>query len=217
MKAILITITVFVLVLTTNAQPFSGEIQAFKKQDSLSFPVPNQILLIGSSSFRLWKDVQNSFPTYPIVNRAFGGSTLPDIIRYRYEVIYAYQPKQILIYCGENDFASSDTVTVATVVNRYKQLHQLIRAKFHAVPIGYVSMKPSPSRQHLLPKYKEANYQIQQFLATDANATFINVYKAMLNSNGQPMPDLFIADNLHMNAKGYSIWQKIILPYLVKQ
>jgi lysophospholipase L1-like esterase len=216
MKSILITITVFVLTLTTNAQPFSGEIQAFKKQDSLSFPVPNQIFLIGSSSFRLWKDVQNSFPTYPIVNRAFGGSTLPDVIRYRYEVIYAYQPKQILIYCGENDFASSDTVTVATVVQRYKQLHQLIRAKFSTVPIGYVSMKPSPSRQHFLPKYKEANYQIQQFLVTDTNATFINVYQAMLNSNGQPMPDLFIADNLHMNAKGYSIWQKIILPYLVK-
>lgn len=216
MKSVFLSIVIFVLAITAKAQPFSNEIEAFKKQDSIAFPSPHPILLIGSSSFRLWKDVQASFPAYPILNRAFGGATLPDVIRYRYEVIYAYQPKQILIYCGENDFASSDTVTVATVVHRYKQLHQLIRGKFATVPIGYVSMKPSPSRQHLLPKYKEANYQIQQFLATDANATFINVYTAMLNSNGLPMPDIFIADNLHMNAKGYAIWQKIIQPYLVK-
>ena len=216
MKSIFLSMAIFVLAVTAKAQPFSNEIEAFKKQDSIAFPSPHPILLIGSSSFRLWKDVQASFPAYPILNRAFGGATLPDVIRYRYEVIYAYQPKQILIYCGENDFASSDTVTVATVVQRYKQLHQLIRAKFATVPIGYVSMKPSPSRQHLLPKYKEANYQIQQFLATDANATFINVYTAMLNSNGLPMPDIFIADNMHMNAKGYAIWQKIIQPYLVK-
>jgi lysophospholipase L1-like esterase len=30
------------------------------------------------------------------------------------------------------------------------------------------------------------------------------------------MDDIFEGDKLHMNAKGYDIWQKIILPYLDK-
>jgi lysophospholipase L1-like esterase len=37
----------------------------------------------------------------------------------------------------------------------------------------------------------------------------------MLNSEGKPMEELFIADRLHMNAKGYAIWSKIIAPYLI--
>ena len=108
--------------LETSAQqslPFWNEVQDFKKQDSLRFPASNQILLIGSSSFTYWKDVQEYFPRHTILNRAFGGSSLPDLIRYRYDILYPYQPKQILIYCGENDFAASDTVTVETVVNRF--------------------------------------------------------------------------------------------------
>jgi len=30
----------------------------------------------------------------------------------------------------------------------------------------------------------------------------------MLNRDGRPRPDIFGKDSLHMNAKGYSIWQK---------
>jgi lysophospholipase L1-like esterase len=39
----------------------------------------------------------------------------------------------------------------------------------------------------------------------------------MLDSNGEVFKDIFIADKLHMNAKGYAIWQKIIAPTLVKE
>ena len=39
----------------------------------------------------------------------------------------------------------------------------------------------------------------------------------MLQADGSPMPDIFLKDNLHMNRRGYDIWQKAILPYLNKQ
>ena len=38
----------------------------------------------------------------------------------------------------------------------------------------------------------------------------------MLNENGEPIPEIFLEDSLHMNAKGYAIWQKEIQPYLIK-
>src|SRR5213596_1026689 len=92
-----------------NAQepPFYNEIQQFKKQDSISFPPKDAILLVGSSSFRKWQDVQSYFPNYTIINRGFGGSVLPDVIRYANDIIIPYHPKQVLIYCGDNDLASS--------------------------------------------------------------------------------------------------------------
>src|SRR6188474_2071012 len=186
-------------------QPFWNDIQNFKKQDAVSFPPKNAILLIGSSSFTKWTDVQDYFPGYTIINRGFGGSTLLDEIRYINDIVFPYQPKQIIIYCGENDLASSDTVTAAMVVGRFKQLFQIIRNKTEA-PIAYISMKPSPSRRHLFSKMREGNQLIKDFLATQNNAVFIDVHQKMLDITGEPIPEIFLDDSLHLNAKGYAIW-----------
>ncbi|MBC7934304.1 MAG: G-D-S-L family lipolytic protein [Rhizobacter sp.] len=195
---------------------FREEIQAFKKQDSASFPKANQILFVGSSSFTKWTDVQQYFPVYPIINRGFGGSTLTDVIRYANDIILPYQPKQIVIYCGENDFASDTSLMPAQVAARFYELFSIIRKKYKKVPVAYVSMKPSPSRTHLMAKYNVANVMIRKFLKKKKKTDFIDVYPAMLNSDGTPIKDIFVQDNLHMNKKGYDIWQKIIGPYLKK-
>jgi len=218
-RAISILVIAFLCTSVSRSQgniPFWKEVQVFKQKDSVQFPVANQVLLIGSSSFTMWKDVQEYFPQHKILNRAFGGSTLVDLIRFRYDVIYPYQPKQIVIYCGENDFAASDTVTVELVMQRFKTLYNLVRAKYASVPLLYVSMKPSPSRVHLLPKYREANQQIERFLKADRKAAFADVYQPMLKSDGTVMDDIFKEDNLHMNAKGYEIWKKVLEKLLMK-
>ena len=179
-------------------------------------PPKNAILFIGSSSFTRWKDVQDYFPGYPIVNRGFGGSQLTDVIRYAYDMILPYAPKQVVIYCGENDLASADSVKAADVLLRFKTLFGIIRQNLPQAIIHFVSIKPSPSRQHLFPEIRLANTQIKAFLQKQKAAGFINVYGAMLTTDSQAQPDLFVEDNLHMNEKGYRIWQRLILPYLKK-
>ncbi|MFI5130936.1 MAG: GDSL-type esterase/lipase family protein [Chitinophagales bacterium] len=218
-RCLLLLVLFFLTNLTHAQQPkpaFWNDIQNFKKQDSTHFPGTSKILFIGSSSFTNWKDVQDYFPSYPIINRGFGGSALVDQIRYVKDVVFVYKPKQIIIYCGENDLASSDTVSARTVYNRFRQLFNLIRNKFPNVPILYVSMKPSPSRQLLMPKMREGNALIQKFLKTKKQTGFIDVYKDMIDDEGKPRPELFLDDNLHMNKSGYAIWKKAIELYLKK-
>ena len=195
---------------------FWDDIQAFKKQDSVSFPPKNAILFIGSSSFTMWKDVQQYFPSYRIINRGFGGSSLPDVIRYANDIILPYQPKQIVIYCGENDVAASDTVTGKLVFNRFKQLFTIIRNRYPKVKLTYVSMKPSPSRQLLLSKMINGNELIKKYLSSKKRTSYVDVYLEMIDDEGKPRPDLFLDDNLHMNKTGYAIWQKLIEPHLLK-
>src|SRR5260221_1363110 len=195
---------------------FWDDIQAFKKQDSTHFPGTNKILFSGSSSFTKWTDVQSYFPSYPIINRGFGGSTLINQIRYVKDVVYPYKPKQIVIYCGENDLASSDTVTAKIVYNRFMQLFKLISDKFPNLPIIYISMKPSPSRLLLMPKMREGNSLIQNFLKSQKQTVFINVYNEMVDDEGKPIHELYLEDDLHMNAKGYALWKRAIEPHLKK-
>jgi lysophospholipase L1-like esterase len=217
MKKIVSILIAFVLLHTVLiAQPYAEEIRAFKEKDSITMPAKGQILLAGSSSFTLWKDVQNYFPAYPILNRGFGGSSLTDLIYYAEEVIFKYEPKQIIIYCGENDFAGNDTLYPAQVAQRFFDLFAMIRARYKKVPIAYISMKPSPARQHLMPKFNVANVMIRNFLKKKKRTTYIDVYHKMLDKEGKPMREIFGPDNLHMNAKGYAIWKELIEPVLIK-
>lgn len=199
-----------------QAPPFYDDIQAFKRQDSLAAPAKNAILFIGSSSFTNWKDVSDYFPAHTIINRGFGGSTLVDVIRFAGDIIKPYQPKQIVIYCGENDLASSDTVTANLVLSRFKQLFTAIRKIDPKVPVAFVSLKPSPSRKHLWAKMKMANRLIKSYLATQKKAAYVDVYTKMFNPGGSVMQQIFLEDDLHMNATGYAIWKKAIEPYLIK-
>jgi len=194
--------------------PFWNDIRQFRQQDSIAFPAPKQILFVGSSSFTMWKDVQDYFPGHPIINRGFGGSSITDLIRYAGDIILPYQPKQIVIYCGENDFAGDENLMPAKVAERFYELFGIIRKKYPKVPLAYISMKPSPSRTHLMAKFNVANMMIKSFLDTKKRTAYIDVYHAMLKEDGTPMTDIFLKDNLHMNKKGYAIWQKIIAPYL---
>jgi lysophospholipase L1-like esterase len=220
MKRITYCILLFCFLFSVHAQAqqpaFYDEIQAFKKQDSIKPPPQHAILFVGSSSFRKWTDVQSYFPGYTIINRGFGGSSLPDVIRYANDIIFPYHPKEIVIYCGENDFAGSDAPSAQTVVDRFKTLYGMIRAKMKDVPVVFISIKPSPSRRKYWTKMIEANAAIKSYLATQQHATFVDVFDLMLNDHNQPKPEIFLDDSLHMNAKGYAIWQKAIQPHLIK-
>lgn len=220
MKKTLLTAFLLILLLSSGkaqtAPPFWKEIVSFKKLDSVQ-PVPvHPVLFIGSSSFTKWTDVNDYFPGYSIVNRAFGASTLLDLIRYSYDIIIPYQPRQILIYCGENDLAYSDTITPAEVVMRFKTLFGIIRLNLPNVTIDYVSIKASPKRLNIKDKVIETNKEIARFLKKEKNAGFIDVYYPMLDVQGNYREELFTEDRLHMNSKGYEIWKAIIQPYLIK-
>jgi lysophospholipase L1-like esterase len=201
---------------TAISQPFINEIKAFRRADSIATPPENAILLIGSSSFTNWKDVANYFPDQTIINRGFGGSSLPHMIMYAEDIIFKYNPKQIIIYCGENDLTGGPSVTADTILERLKKLHQLIRSRYKKVPIAYISMKPSPSREKYLVTMQKGNALIKTFMEQQKKSSYIDVYQSMLDANGNILTHIFLSDKLHMNAEGYKIWQGVIAPYLIR-
>lgn len=217
-KIVVLTLCLFLFHIgfTQNQKPFWNEVQHFKSQDSIAFPAKGQVLFIGSSSFTLWKDAQRYFPESSIINRAFGGSQLVDQIYYIKDIVYPYHPKQIVLYCGENDIAASDTVTAQTVLYRFKTLYHLIRKKHKKIPIIYVSIKPSPSRMQHFKVFEESNQLIKKFIASKKRIQFIDVFHLMLDKNNTPLDNIFLQDKLHMNASGYQIWQKALQPFLLK-
>ena len=196
-------------------RPFEKEVAAFARQDSLHPPPGNPILLIGSSSFTMWTDVQQYFPGYEMLNRGFGGSSLEDLIYYAPQILFAYTPRQIIVYCGENDLAASPQPSTKLVLKRFKQLYGLIRNHWPSVPIVYISIKPSPTRWQLESSFVEANERIKGFIQKQKDIQFLDVHTAMLTTGGETRPELYIGDRLHMNEKGYEIWKNRLFPLLL--
>ncbi|HCW09134.1 MAG TPA: GDSL family lipase [Cytophagales bacterium] len=210
---VLVMLPGFSLIAQTKPS-YWDDVQAIKKYDLIYDLHPNPILFVGSSSIRKWERLPMVFGQYNVLNRGIGGAVINDIIFYLNDLVFAYQPRQIVLFVGENDLPVQES-TVDSIVNRTKRLHRMIRAKLPTTPIIYISFKPSPSRDQYMDKAKAAIQKIKEFYSTQPNVTYLDVYSMMLK-DGKSRPELFVSDQLHMNEKGYKMWEKALRPHLLK-
>ena len=148
--------------------PFEKEILAFETQDRATPPPADVILFTGSSSIRFWTDLTTYFPGKAILNRGFGGSQLSDVRYFADRIIVRYQPKQIVLYAGENDIATGKQTARQTYA-RFVDLFRYVRRKLPKSTFTYIAIKPSPSRRQFWLATDDANRLISRFLAKKAN------------------------------------------------
>jgi lysophospholipase L1-like esterase len=193
---------------------WAKELLAFEAIDATNPPPERPIVFTGSSSIRLWKDLATDFAGYPVINRGFGGSELSDVNQFFDRLIGQYRPKQIVIYCGGNDLNSGKSVE--QVVADFKAFHARVRTELPKTRLAYISIALNPARWTQRDRVIQANAAIAAVLAEDPRSVFLNVVPDMLGHDGQPKPDIFVADKLHMNRKGYELWKPRVEAVLVK-
>jgi lysophospholipase L1-like esterase len=190
---------------------FAGEIKAFAEWDSKNAVPAEPVLFVGSSSARMWR-THESFPDLPVVNRGFGGSHISDVIFYADRVVLPYRPRVIVFYAGDNDIAGGKSAQ--RVAQDYRRFVTLVHAKLPATRIVFVTIKPSGQRWSLWPEMNKANALIQDFCKQDARLSFADLATPLLDAGGKPRSDLFLPDQLHLNAQGYALWTKALNPVL---
>jgi len=217
MKTIIVAFLLFALATCTGAQDrrFENEIRAFELADSLTAPQLSGIVLWGSSSFRFWGSCQTDLAPYPVINRGFGGSEMTGAVHFFTRAVLPHRPSILLIYEGDNDLDTGKK-TPQEVLANFQQLVKLASGHLPDLKIGFVAIKPSPLRASLLPQQRVANGLIRQFCQRQRNLAYIDIATPMLNAQGQPRPELFLADQLHLSPAGYQIWAQIIQQYLKK-
>lgn len=192
--------------------PFEAEIRSFEMRDRAVPPIPGGVVFVGSSSFRLWPDLAADFPGVRVMNRGFGGSTLPDVIRHTPRVVLPLRPRLVVLYAGDNDLAAGRTPR--QVAADYRAFVELVRSELPATRVAFVSIKPSPSRWMLADQAREANRLVREEIARDPWQTYVDVFTPMLGPTGRPRPELFVDDSLHMTRAGYDIWRAVLDPVL---
>jgi lysophospholipase L1-like esterase len=188
---------------------FEAEIRAFEAQDRASPPPSGGIVFVGSSSIKNWPDLASDFPTLPVLNRGFGGSTLADVRYYSDRIVLRYRPRLVVLYAGDNDLAMGRSPD--RVVGDFRLFMQQLRSRLPGTRVAYVSIKPSPARRAYIEAARETNARIRTEIARDSLVTYVDVFTPMLGAEGQPRPELFGSDSLHMTRAGYELWRRLLI------
>jgi lysophospholipase L1-like esterase len=187
------------------------DIAKFESTDKENMPAPGGVVFVGSSSIRIWKAAA-AFPGVNVINRGFGGSFGSDSVFYFDRVVLPYKPKLIVFYGGENDIAGG--VRMEDAAKGVIDFVEKAQSELPQAKVVVIGLKPNLARWKFEPQFRQANAMIRKAIGGNPNATLIDVEHVMLAEDGRPKKEIFRADGLHMNDKGYALWNELLRPYV---
>jgi lysophospholipase L1-like esterase len=190
--------------------PYESEIRAFEDSDRVDFPQAGGVVFVGSSSIRMWRDLQADFPGINVIQRGFGGSQIDQVLYYTPRIVLPYKPNLIVLYAGDNDLTAGRTPE--QIFADFKAFVATVRKSLPNTRIAYISIKPSGDRWTLVDKMRATNSLIKNYIAKDPKLSYVDVFTPMLGADGKPREELFQADRLHMSDQGYIIWRDLLAP-----
>ncbi len=215
---ILTMFALLILVGTLNAQTpenrFEKNVQAYETADKTAPPPKNAILLVGDSQFFRWKTLGEDLPDYTIINRGIDSFQFSDILHFFDRLVLPYKPRMIVLHVGGNDVHNGKPAE--RVLGDFKTFVAKVRTVQPNVPIAFSSTTPGPGRWDEADKRKQTNKLLKDYIATQKNLHFIDLWDAMLTKEGQPREELWVADRVHPNHDGYLVRVKIMRPLLGK-
>jgi len=188
------------------------EIAAYEEAD-LTNPAPKGALLfIGSSTIRLWKTLPQDFPEQRVINRGFGGSEIMDSTHFAERIIFPYKPRMVFLRAGGNDLNAGKSPE--QVFMDFKEFVAKVHSKLPETEIAFISLSPSIARWKQANKEKELNTMIERYIKVTRRVKYIETYSMALGPDGEPRPELFVADQLHFSAEGYKLLAERVRPFL---
>jgi lysophospholipase L1-like esterase len=194
------------------ADRWEESLAAFAAADLKSAPPHGAVLFVGSSSIRMWDDLEEQFKDARVLKRGFGGSRLTDCVKHLDRLVITYQPRLVMLYAGDNDLAEGGSPE--DVLERVKAFADGVHGRLPDTQVTFISIKPSPARRALLGKARAANELVRAYADAHPKVDYIDVFSPMLAADGAPRAELFRNDALHLNDQGYALWRKIIQPFV---
>jgi len=188
------------------------EIAGFEQHDRTNPPPAGGLLFIGSSTIRMWTTLAADFPDQPVINRGFGGSEIVDSTHFCPRIVFPYKPRMIFFRAGGNDLWNGKSPE--QVFADYQDFVAAVHAKLPATKIVWIAWSPTPARWKQADNEKRLNRRVEQLSRNEPMLGYIEAYDMVLGPDGRPRPELFLADQLHLNAQGYRLLAERVRPYL---
>ena len=214
MKKSVLLFLIFLIEFTTGfaqQHPFDVEVRNLSARiDSLGWN-PGGTVFTGSSTIRMWRSLSAISSGEDILNTGFGGSKAADLERFLFPLVLKYDPKRVFIYEGDNDLWAD--LHPEEILNSLKQIVTRIHLVDPGTEIILIGAKPSPSRWEKKESYLSFNQLLKDYCDKTEQVSYLDTWKALTDAQGNPRPELYLQDQLHLNSEGYLIWNGIFKSY----
>jgi lysophospholipase L1-like esterase len=166
-------------------------------------PKTGGVFFVGACSIVGW-DLKKYFPNSSYVNVGFGGSVIADSTHFAPRIIAPFKPSAIVLYAGDNDIAGDRKPE--QVAADFQEFVVEVRKDNPSCRVLFLAVKPSIARWKKLEEQKKANALVKDFCAKGEGLIYVDTATLMLDSDGKPIPELFVKDGLHLSPKGYELW-----------
>ncbi len=181
------------------------ENKAIKYESTYEFD-PYNIVLAGSSSIENFKTSTEDLAPLTTLNCGIGGTTVDQWVeKFAKRLIYQYNPRAVVIYCGINNIINAKNTGEYTgnkLIELFNQIHETL-PDCH---IYYIPMNLVPGYMQYKAQIEEGNRIAIEYGVGKDYISYIDAGKLLLKENGEPNVAYFLSDGLHMSLCGYVIW-----------
>lgn len=192
-----------------EAWRFEKAVAAYEEKSKENPPPKNCTMFIGSSTWTLWgTQLEEDFKEFRAVNRGFGGSKIPDVIRAYDRLVSPHKPQRIVFFCGGNDIAGK--AEPEKVFEDFKTFLRLLWSENPECEVFWVSVSRAPVRKTSWEHTRKLNEMAQELSQKATGLFYIDVASQMDDESGETREDLFIQDRLHLNRTAQEMWIPVI-------
>jgi lysophospholipase L1-like esterase len=189
---------------------YEDTIEQYRRFDKRNTLAKKPVLFVGSSSIVFWETAK-AFPEFPVINRGFGGASLPEVIHYYDDVIQKHAPSTIVVY---SDIDVENGKSPEFSANAFKELVNRVEQDFPATQIVFLSMKPTLIDDALGRDVRKNKMMTNQILAdyseSKDNLHYLDISRVMFADGARLKDEIFLADGMHLNPRGYDLWNPIV-------
>ncbi len=188
-----------------ESSDYQSQIQQFK---STEIP-PSSVVLLGNSIVRQYKSELKT----PIIKLAINGDIL-DGLTWREEVLRGKKTSHLIISMGVNDIIHGygyELEKLSSFIDAFRKSNPTTEIAIFSIGPENLERGMFTSPERIQQEIVEANREIQDY-CTAERITYLNSYE-LLGDNGKLISE-FSTDGLHLNDKGYEIWDKLISDFM---
>ncbi|EMI57668.1 GDSL-type esterase/lipase family protein [Rhodopirellula sallentina] len=186
------------------------DIAKFEELDQTQQDPDNAVMLLGSSSIRLWSQAAEMLAPYPIIRRGYGGARYSDMVVFARRLISPHQYRVLVVFIANDITGSEQDRTVDEVEKMVMHVIGVSKKYQPDAPILLVEVTPTPSRWKVWPEVRRLNEMFREVALTQPNVYCLTTAEYYLNADDTPRSELFLKDMLHQNEAGYLIWGDLI-------
>lgn len=207
---------------------WDAQIRELEAMDTQTASTADSILLLGSSSIRLWETAQEQLAPYHVIRRGYGGARFSDLVVFADRLVSPHTFQAVVIFVANDisgkrsklspekiaeDPVEANRLRDATPEDVEPNVRRIIETIHEHQPeaaVLLVEVTPTPKREHVWSNTRSLNAMLRELALTTPNTYFVETAEHYLDAAKRPRGEFFRDDQLHQNAAGYELWASLI-------